>query len=238
VVEGTPTEVKKTREYSRLLNRHQQEVIAAGTDHSEPSSASTQSKPSKISQEMAFKLREDECETRPDLITISYFLSMGGWWLISSCVFLFLIMMICQLMMGVVLQNWASDNALAKAGMMYPVPSPNTYLWPFLAWWAATIVVWIGCWSCGMHFTINLSKKAHVDTVKAMMHAPVDKFFNRTPVGRIMNRMSTDLINIDVNTYNNITQLIAVVWTHGVPLVYLHILMPVYFTCACIPFTT
>merc|ERR1719272_2822817 len=51
-----------------------------------------------------------------------------------------------------------------------------------------------------------------------------------------MNRMSTDLINIDVNTYNHITQLIAVIWTNAVPLVYLHILMPVYFTCACIPF--
>merc|ERR1719353_2185736 len=51
-----------------------------------------------------------------------------------------------------------------------------------------------------------------------------------------MNRLSIDLMNIDLNTYNHITQLIAVVWTHGVPLVYLHILMPVYFTCACIPF--
>merc|ERR1719272_1890494 len=51
-----------------------------------------------------------------------------------------------------------------------------------------------------------------------------------------MNRMSTDLINIDVNTYNHITQLIDVGWTNLVPLVYLHILMPVYFTCACIPF--
>merc|ERR1719235_1575085 len=85
-------------------------------------------------------------------------------------------------------------------------------------------------------FTRNLSLHANVETVKAIVHAPVDRFFDRTPVGRIMNRLSIDLMNIDLNTYNHVTQLIAVVWTHGVPLVYLHILMPVYFTCACIPF--
>merc|ERR1719498_1515056 len=87
-----------------------------------------------------------------------------------------------------------------------------------------------------MNFTLTLSKLTNQQTMKAILHAPVDRFFDRTPVGRIMNRMSTDLLNIDVGTFNNITGMIASIWTNVVPLVYLHILMPVYFTCACIPF--
>merc|ERR1719498_184633 len=87
-----------------------------------------------------------------------------------------------------------------------------------------------------MNFTLTLSKLTNQQTMKAILHAPVDKFFDRTPVGRIMNRMSTDLLNIDINTYNNITGMIAATWINLVPLVYLHMLMPVYFTCACIPF--
>merc|ERR1719498_982917 len=87
-----------------------------------------------------------------------------------------------------------------------------------------------------MNFTLTLSKLTNQQTMKAILHAPVDRFFDRTPVGRIMNRMSTDLLNIDVNTFNQITHMISICWTNVVPLVYLHILMPVYFTCACIPF--
>merc|ERR1719440_2705269 len=30
--------------------------------------------------------------------------------------------------------------------------------------------------------------------------------------------------------------MLSIMWQNSVPLVYLHILMPVYFTCACIPF--
>merc|ERR1719456_1026287 len=140
--------------------------------------------------------------------------------------------MVCNLMMGIVLQNWASDSALVRAGMLYPIPTPTSYLWPYLAWWAATIMAWTTCWTCGMFFTINLSKKTNLETMKAILHAPVDKFFDRTPVGRIMNRMSTDLLNVDVHTFNHITQMISICWTNVVPLAYLHLLMPVYFRCA------
>jgi ABC-type multidrug transport system fused ATPase/permease subunit len=87
-----------------------------------------------------------------------------------------------------------------------------------------------------MYFTINLSKTANAETMKRLLKAPVDKFFDRTPVGRIMNRMTTDLVNIDLYTYNNITGMISVLWINSVPLVYLHVLMPMYFTIACIPF--
>jgi ABC-type multidrug transport system fused ATPase/permease subunit len=86
-----------------------------------------------------------------------------------------------------------------------------------------------------MKFTLGLSKNSNREFIKSLLHAPVDKFFDRTPVGRIMNRMSTDLLNIDANTFNHITQMLSEIWTNMIPLAYLHFLMPVYFTCACIP---
>merc|ERR1719247_3057213 len=84
-------------------------------------------------------------------------------------------------------------------------------------------------------FTHNISKHTNVGIIRHILRAPVDRFYDRTPVGRIMNRMSTDLMNIDINTFNNVTGMISVIWINGVPLVYLHILMPVYFTVASIP---
>jgi len=87
-----------------------------------------------------------------------------------------------------------------------------------------------------MDFTRKLSENASSDLVKAILHAPVDKFFDRTPVGRIMNRMSTDMINIDTTTYNHLTQLLSVCGTNSAPIVYVHVLMPLWFTVASIPF--
>jgi ABC-type multidrug transport system fused ATPase/permease subunit len=234
-VEGTPREVMQTNSYQNLLNHHQKSSVRSGFDcigGAGPSSGVN----SKKSRGAACQLREEEYENRPDWKTVWHFLYMGGVGYLSWCIGLFMIMMVLNLMMCIVLQNWASDSTLVRAGLLYPIPTPNTYLWPYLAWWGSTIVVWIGCWICGMIFTTNLSKTANLAAMRRLLHAPIDRFYDRTPVGRIMNRMSTDLSNIDVSTFNHITHMISIVWTNLVPLVYLHFLMPVYFTCACIPF--
>merc|ERR1719502_172962 len=85
-------------------------------------------------------------------------------------------------------------------------------------------------------FTINMSRHVNQDTMRCILHAPIDRFFDRTPVGRIMNRISNDLMNIDTSTFSKTTQIISIACTNIIPLVYLHILMPTYFTFFTIPF--
>merc|ERR1719464_163358 len=51
-----------------------------------------------------------------------------------------------------------------------------------------------------------------------------------------MNRMSTDLMNLDNNTFNQITIMIGLGFQVLVPILYIHVLMPIYFTALTIPF--
>merc|ERR1719482_2081756 len=135
-----------------------------------------------------------------------------------------------------VLQHWATDNSLAKAGLLDPIPMPTTYLVPYVSWWCGAMTLWALCWSNGMNFTINMSRHANQACMNAILHAPVDRFFDRTPVGRIMNRVSTDLMNVDTSTFSKTTQLVSIFFTNFMPLLYLHILMPMYWTVAAIPY--
>jgi len=105
----------------------------------------------------------------------------------------------------------------------------------FALWWVAANVFWWLCWWGGVNFTVRLSLSANLQCMQRIIRAPCDRFFDRTPVGRIMNRLSTDLQNIDIQAYNQISQSIACGWGVLVPLVYVHVIMPLYFTFITLP---
>jgi len=182
-----------------------------------------------------FQLREEEFQGRIDWKTIHYFCNEGRWSLISVNAGLFLLMQVMYLMMNVALQHWSTDQLLLSAGVGSSSPIVSKYLKSFMVWWAWSYATWLVCWTCGMNFTLNASSKVFTTLVSGLLHAPVDKFFDRTPVGRIMNRLSSDLMNLDNNTYTNITMLIGLVWQMVVPIAYIHLLMPLYFSVVLIP---
>jgi hypothetical protein len=44
---------------------------------------------------------------------------------------------------------------------------------------------------------INQGKNLHKKSIKALLYASITEFYNRVPIGRILNRMSNNLKQID-----------------------------------------
>jgi len=236
---GTPGEVMETELYQALLNSHQIEALktmgegdamGAPVDSTQTQGAGRQGTAPEV-----FQLREEEFQGRIDMKTLSYFCSTGKWTMIGGCVGLYFLQQVCYLMMSITLQEWSTDQMLFGSGIGASAPSPSRYMWGYILWFVASNIVWGVCWACGVWFTLRMSTLVFKSVITGLTHAPTDRFFDRTPVGRIMNRLSSDLANLDNNTYNQITILIGLCWQTLVPISYIHILMPLYFTVLTLP---
>merc|ERR1719183_2370597 len=134
------------------------------------------------------------------------------------------------------MQMWSSSQLRTRASSRSPpLQTPGAALLGYCSWWAGAIFCWWACWVGGMNFTLRLSLSANHSTMSRILRAPVDKFFDRTPVGRIMNRLSTDLVNIDIQCYNQISLMLAIMVQNLVPIIYVHVVMPIYFTLFTAP---
>lgn len=239
IVQGTPDEVMKTNEYRNLLNSHQKEDFdsgkAAGKTEKVDVGLERQISDSRLIDPEVPSLREEESEGQVQWSNVAYFLDIGGYWNTFLCVFGYFGIMACQLLGKVVLQDWSTQQMMYSAGQIETMPSGFTFLGPFMHWWVASILWYWICYYHGIQFTLAISRRASRDITRVLLHAPVDRFYNKTPVGRIMNRLSTDLMNIDRFTYNDMTIIISLCWQEIVPLTYVHLLMPIYFTIASIP---
>lgn len=239
VVRGTPAEVMATTEYQGLLNSHQRDSLNSAAEHGHRAdnadSHSSELSPSRRRAPETYQLREEEFQGRVDWKSLSYFFSTGRWTHFFGCLSVYLLMQVVVLMMNVVLQHWSTNNLLRAAGVKDEVPRPIDYMWAFCFWWALAHILYCVCWRIGVSFTMKMSKEYYELMVAKLLHAPVDRFFDRTPVGRIMNRLSSDLQQLDTNTYNQVTMLLGLGMGHLVPIAYIHILMPLYFTVLTIP---
>lgn len=45
--------------------------------------------------------------------------------------------------------------------------------------------------------SIVTSRKLHSDMIRSLIFAPINMFFDRVPIGRILNRLSKDLSLVD-----------------------------------------
>lgn len=238
VVQGTPAEVMKTDEYRALLNSHQMSDLDGEKKVTKKDKVDVglkkQTSGSKTVSE-AFALREEEFEGRVQWSNVFYFVKVGGYWNTFLVIFGFLGIMACQLLSKVALQDWSTQQMLYSANAIEVMPSGFNYFWPFLFWWTTSVVWYWYCYYHGIKFTVNMSRHTLEDIISTLLHAPIDFFYNKTPVGRIMNRLTTDLMNIDRNTFSDISTIISIFWQEVVPIAYVHILMPIYFTIASIP---
>jgi len=72
--------------------------------------------------------------------------------------------------------------------------------------------------------------------VARVLLAPIDRFFDKTPVGRIMNRLSADLTDVDLQLFIKATAAITQTFFIAVPCLYIHLIMPLYFSVGCLFF--
>jgi len=69
-----------------------------------------------------------------------------------------------------------------------------------------------------------------------LLHAPIDRFFDKHPVGRIMNRLTTDLATIDLSLFVKLSGSVMVFFATIIPLMYIHAIMPWIVTFLALPF--
>jgi ABC-type multidrug transport system fused ATPase/permease subunit len=228
-VQGSPSEVFKTSEFRKLLSSKGMEE---GFDD-----AKTQSKArikgessSNDLQTYAQKealLRDEEFQGRSDWGTYHFFFKMGGYWRYFVCIALFLGQMIAGLAADLVLVRWSNDLESAEfTGVATP---PWYWLLQYTFWLIAFVGLFVLGWWFGMAWSLSISGNLFTMLIERIFGAPIDRFFDKTPVGRIMNRMGRDLQNIDANLFFNLSATVCLFGFALAPLCYLHAIMPVYF---------
>lgn len=230
VMQGEPAGVMETEEYRSLLCS-----IASG-EGEEAEEVKTANAGSGLIQEDGFELREEECEGRASWATISYFCRMGGWMGIGTCILFYLVKNILDMRTQVQLSMWMSHGSMYDAGLTTVKPNPWSYIMNYIFWMAGSTVAWFCCWVGGQSWTLGISAGCHNSMIKALMRAPVDRFYDKTPVGRIMNRMANDMMNVDMQVFIGCCSTIGMVWSISVPIYYVHLTMPLWFTLATTPF--
>jgi len=227
-LQGPPEEVIKTEEYKALQSStvHGEEELLGPNQ--------SQGTQPMIAQD-GYELREEECEGRASWGTITYFCRMGGWWGITTCVMMYLVKNILDMRTQVQLSMWMSHGSLYDAGLTTVKPNPWSYIMNYCVWMCCSTVSWFACWKGGQSWTLNVSAGCHNNMISALMRAPVDRFYDKTPVGRIMNRMANDMMNVDMHVFVGCCSTIGMVWSLAVPLYYVHLTMPLWFTLATTP---
>eukprot|EP00413_Alexandrium_margalefii_P030270 CAMPEP_0204565086 /NCGR_PEP_ID=MMETSP0661-20131031/35260_1 /ASSEMBLY_ACC=CAM_ASM_000606 /TAXON_ID=109239 /ORGANISM="Alexandrium margalefi, Strain AMGDE01CS-322" /LENGTH=1610 /DNA_ID=CAMNT_0051572797 /DNA_START=113 /DNA_END=4945 /DNA_ORIENTATION=+ len=230
ILQGPPKEIMGTPEYEAL-----QSSVAHGEEE-EMEAPQTRSKGNQLIQEDGYELREEECEGRASWATIAYFCRMGGWLGIGTCIIMYLIKNVLDMRTQVQLSMWMSHGSMYDAGLTTVKPNPWTYILNYIFWMCGSTVAWFICWVGGQSWTLGISEGCHNSMIRALMRAPVDRFYDKTPVGRIMNRMANDMMNVDMQVFVGCCSSIGMVWSTAVPIYYVHLTMPLWFTLATIPF--
>jgi len=229
--QGPALEMMETPDYQKLLCS----VIHGAQEEEEPAPQGNSSTKTFIAND-GFELREEECEGRASWATIAYFGRMGGWIGITVCIAFYLVKNILDMRTQVQLSMWMSHGSMYDAGLTTVKPNPWTYILNYVFWMCASTVSWFICWVGGQSWTLGISEGCHAAMVKALMRAPVDRFYDKTPVGRIMNRMANDMMNVDMQVFVGCCSTIGMVWSMSVPIYYVHLTMPLWFTVATVPF--
>jgi len=238
-VDGTPDEAMATPEYQMLLATRQDASANDGDSSEDRGQPVTESgtrrgppEQSVITQESP----EKENQGRADTSTYLYFLGLGGIYNIVSSATWSVIKNTFDTMERMTLASWTTSGSMYMAGISAVPALPGTYIKQFCFWWMLSLCSWFASWNGGQAFTIRISRGAYEDVVRALMRAPIDRFYDRTPVGRIMNRLSQDQVQIDTQLYVKICRALTYTWQCGVPIVFVHCLMPMAFTIFSLPF--
>lgn len=234
-VQGTPQEVMATEAYSKLLCARAQppsqlDAPADGNAAGDLQISSPEVKSAKgFQSSQTFNLRHEEQEVRPNVNMVYRYLDVGRWRNPLCGMLLFLVVTYLFLLCDLVLATWA--NHLARN----PGLDAKPYLVGYLFWVIAAIIAFYLSWGFGERFTIRISSYIHSVVIDKLLQAPVTSFFDKQPVGRILNRMAADLSVVDRYLYTKSVSLVVIVYSTIVPIVYVHTIMPLMVTLLALP---
>jgi len=241
---GTPEEIMKTERYQALLGKVEamqlKEDLQAGVDNSQGTSQgfereANQENIQKQAGVAPPELREEEHEGRADIATLHYFISLGKYRNLILSILSYAVFMLMMLMSDLVLVRW-SNTILTTYVLGLPNPEGMLYIKATALWFLGGCTAFCLYWFFGITWSLTISGTLHHHIVTRLMRAPLDKFYDKTPVGRVMNRMSFDLTDIDFQMFQKFAGCLGTLAGYLVPLVYVHWALPTWLLCGSIPF--
>jgi len=231
VTSGTPTQVAESEDFKQLQrscasSEELAEVTPVGTqDGKEQRPAAIKSQPVP-----ATTLRESETEGRPTWEMTKKYIAIGKWRNLLNAMVFFSLVLFLYLLCDISLAN--CTNALAIDSEV----ATSKYFGAYVFWLLmGTLSLYAG-WYFGAAFTLRISAKIHNVVINQLLHAPIDRFFDKHPVGRMMNRITMDMATIDLYLFLKISGSIMILFQTMVPLAYIHSIMPLSMSVLSIPF--
>jgi len=231
VASGKPSEVAETEEFKQLLRssalEDTMEVTPVGTKSAKEQRPATAGAPAPVP---ATSLRESEAEGRPTWEMAKRYIDVGRWRNMVNAMIFYSMVLFIFLLCDISLAN--CTNALA----LDPTVATGPYFGGYLFWMVMGISgLYIG-WIYGAGFSLRISHFMHGNVVHQLLHAPIDRFFDKQPVGRIMNRLTMDMATIDLYLFMKVSGSIMIFFQTLVPLAYIHFIMPWYMSVFALPF--
>jgi len=235
VEQGPPEKVVQTQAYKSLQSTRTEEEFALHPfegveDRTEESLLTMPVRKKEDSAQVHPSLREEEFEGRPTWEMVKLYCGLGKWRNILNTSVIFFVQIFTYLLCDLVLADWT--NAMA----INPDIDDKPFLLGYLFWLLLGTSFWVVCWKYGECFTLRISAHIHGMVLKKILRAPIDRFFDKHPVGRIMNRMSADLATVDLFLFMRATGTIAIMYGTLIPLVYVHTILPLAVTVLAVPF--
>uniref|UniRef100_A0A7S1MGY5 ATP-dependent transporter ycf16 n=1 Tax=Alexandrium catenella TaxID=2925 RepID=A0A7S1MGY5_ALECA len=231
VEQGTPEEIMKTIAYQNLLSTAaSREFAPSELDADEPKQlAAPGGGKREDNRAMRVKLREEDFEGRPTMDMIKQWCRIGRWRNIINTSMLYGVQVFIWLLADLSLANWT--NAIAAKVTV----NDNAYIGAYWFWTLLGLALWVIVWKFGMWFTLRISNQILGMMLTKLLRAPVDKFFDKHPIGRIMNRMVADVSTVDFSLFLRSTGTIATIYSTLLPLAYIHFIIPWFITVLAMP---
>lgn len=209
---GPPGEVMGSQAFKELLakNDRNQEFSADGPveqasmDGCQQGGERTERICEKKSVEVPQLLREQELQDHVTASTCFWWVRNAGY---GNLVFFFSIMIVGRwvgLWEALAIARWVDAKVYHDVDDMH-------YIYYTISVVMCNCVVIILMAYAGTRVMISASTSLHSKVIKAILRAPVDKFFDKQPVGRLINRLSFDMRKVDDAILGTITLLLSFV---------------------------
>jgi len=240
---GLPSEIVNTDAFKRLMTQNDAKVDGVTSsslvcqDQMERGELMP-SLPAARSIEAACQFREEETEGRFDYPTLRYFIMVGGWKRLFICYLFYILMIFSHLFAEITLAKWSNEVMYEAAVIAMDREHLENYsfipAWRFQyrasLWLLVACLLFAGSWYASTTFTITISDVLHRRMLSNLMNAPIDYFYDKTPVGRILNRMSSDLTNLDQRMFIQMTSTTAQFCWIFIGVMYTHLVMPLVYS--------
>ena len=139
--------------------------------------------------------------------TYSYYIAAGGWGKFAGVVFFLIMGQLLGIISSFWLAHWGEVNTRESLKGKPLTSDQNTVYLNFFALYSMMGVVGLTLRALVLaQHRLGTSSKLHKDLLDSTLGAPV-AFFDVTPIGRILNRFSSDMVVIDEELSQTISQL-------------------------------